>query len=182
MLLIASSAEFLGYLFLIVYVGAIAILFLFVIMLLNVRQLTRGLLLALPRKFHFFELATALAVVGALLHFLYQLLSAVEGVVKGSAATVARPFFFEVNSRFFDIFAFAGELYTDNAALFMLVTLLLLSAMVGAIVLAANSSERGGEGAHKAASPAAAQEENLSFHQSVNNQTLNQTHFRFFEE
>jgi NADH-quinone oxidoreductase subunit J len=38
--LIASGAEFLGYLFLIVYIGAIAILFLFVIMLLNVRQLT----------------------------------------------------------------------------------------------------------------------------------------------
>jgi len=40
LLYLAAQAEFLGLTFLIVYVGAIAILFLFVIMLLNVKELT----------------------------------------------------------------------------------------------------------------------------------------------
>jgi NADH:ubiquinone oxidoreductase subunit 6 (subunit J) len=43
-LMIMAKAEFLGYLFLIVYVGAIAILFLFVIMMFNLKKSTTNLL------------------------------------------------------------------------------------------------------------------------------------------
>ena len=140
LILIANGAEFLGYLFLIVYVGAIAILFLFVIMLLNVRQLTASTRTALPRPNNFFSGVFAVIAGCAALKFLLELFTAVEGVAKNEAATSLLPS--TVNHRGADILAFAELLYTQHAALFMLATLLLLSAMIGAIVLAANSSEQ----------------------------------------
>jgi NADH:ubiquinone oxidoreductase subunit 6 (subunit J) len=46
-----------------------------------------------------------------------------------------------INHKFSDILVFAELLYRQHSALFMITTLLLLSAMIGAIVLAANSTE-----------------------------------------
>lgn len=147
--LIASGAEFLGYLFLIVYVGAIAILFLFVIMLLNVRQLTKSYSVDFRQHRNLLSASVAVAVATSIAKFLIELFSVVEGGLKGakqaaigSDANTANAIFESVNHRFSDILTFADLLYTQHAALFMLATLLLLSAMIGAIVLAANSSEQ----------------------------------------
>ncbi len=140
-ILIASSAEFLGYLFLIVYVGAIAILFLFVIMLLNVRQLTATTQPILPRPTNFFSGVFAAISSCIVLKFLTGLFFAIEGVTKnGDVVVHLLPS--AVNYRGADILAFSELLYTQHAALFTLATLLLLSAMIGAIVLAANSAEQ----------------------------------------
>ena len=47
-LMISLGSEFIGILFLMVYVGAIAILFLFIVMMINIQQIERNLLRYVP--------------------------------------------------------------------------------------------------------------------------------------
>jgi len=139
-LLILLETEFLAMLFLVVYVGAIAVLFLFVVMMLNVRvtELNQSLLRYIP--------------IGGLILiiFLFEIVSVINGDLI--------PFFsnnltlFENN--FFILFndlniifwtnqidpitnvASLGELlYTYYVFCFMTASLILLVAMIGAILL-----------------------------------------------
>jgi NADH:ubiquinone oxidoreductase subunit 6 (subunit J) len=148
-LLIANGAEFLGYLFLIVYIGAIAILFLFVIMLLNVNQLTNRFPFDLKKYRRLPYLVGTFVTGSVILKFLLDLFSAllnatthVETVFPRTEIEFTDEIATLVNSSLFDIYPFATYLYTEQSALLVVASLLLLSAMLGAIVLAVNSTEQ----------------------------------------
>jgi NADH-quinone oxidoreductase subunit J len=119
-LLVLIGAEFLAMLLVVVYVGAVAVLFLFVVMMLDVdfAELKQGFLNYLPAG-----AMVALALLGEI------------GVV-AAAATFGGPATFNphpdapTNAQ-----ALANVLYTNNLLLFQLAGVILLIAMMGAIVL-----------------------------------------------
>ena len=126
-LFIMIGAEFLGMIMLIVYVGAVAVLFLFVVMMLNVAQQKNEWFKATSGFLHipvgfivsiiiFFEL---LIVIGGW-KYKPDLVSAV---------------FLEVNSNITNTHAIGNIIYTDYIHLFQASGMILLVAMVGAIVL-----------------------------------------------
>jgi NADH-quinone oxidoreductase subunit J len=140
---VISGALFLGLVFLIVYVGAVAILFLFVIMLLNVKslvgkkevstqqksaQIVAGVALLLLSPRLFVEIPNALA------HTALQDTALAQQ--QGSAAAVIT----YVNQQAGDVFTF-HTLYTEHSALFLLITYILLIAMLGAIILATKTHD-----------------------------------------
>ena len=126
-LFIMIGAEFLGMIMLIVYVGAVAVLFLFVVMMLNVAQqknqwfestsdnthIPIGLLISVVI---FFELVI---VVGGW-KYKPNLLSSVS---------------LEINQNITNTHSIGNILYTDYIHLFQLSGMILLVAMIGAIVL-----------------------------------------------
>jgi len=119
-LLVLIGAEFLAMLLVVVYVGAVAVLFLFVVMMLDVDfvELKQGMLNYLP--------------IGALV----GLALVAEIVLVATAAGDELPDDFnpkpgaDTNAE-----AISQVLYTDNLLLFQVAGLILLVAMVGAIVL-----------------------------------------------
>ena len=124
-LFVLMGAEFLAFILVIVYVGAVAVLFLFVVMMLDIdfAQLRQGFLQYLP--------------VGGLVGFILLvelLLVAGAWVITPDAAQVAAspaPALEQVaNTR-----ALGQILYTQYAYLFQASGLVLLVAMIGAIVL-----------------------------------------------
>ena len=127
-LFIMIGAEFLGMIMLIVYVGAVAVLFLFVVMMLNVRitnfkksfskNLTVGSIVTL---IIFFEL---LIVIGGW-QYKNELLTSSMILTQGTSNT--------------EILGLV--LYTDNIHLFQISGMILLVAMIGAIVLTHSKRE-----------------------------------------
>jgi NADH-quinone oxidoreductase subunit J len=122
-LFLIAGAEFLAMILVIVYVGAVAVLFMFVVMMLDVDfvQLREG----------YQRYAPVGAVVGATL--LVELLVVLAGwqVAPGAADLRASATPLDVdNTR-----ALGQVLYTDYAYLFQVAGLILLVAMIGAIVL-----------------------------------------------
>lgn len=110
--------EFIAFIFLIVYVGAIAILFLFVIMMLNLTADSLGDDMSnyLPAGF----------IIGVV--FLFEALifrNTPIGVNKGPLLVVKAP----------NIEGLGRVLYTDYYYLFIIASFILLVAMIGAIVL-----------------------------------------------
>jgi NADH-quinone oxidoreductase subunit J len=130
-LFLMSGAEFLALILVVVYVGAVAVLFLFVVMMLDIdfAELRSGVM----------EYAPVGALIGVVL--------AVELIVvlAGNAFTV-KP---EVNpaqpipnlTETSNIKALGDILYTDYAYLFQIAGMLLLVAMIGAIVLTLRHKE-----------------------------------------
>lgn len=124
-LFIMTGAEFLGLLLIVVYVGAVAVLFLFVVMMLDVdfAELREGFLQYLP--------------IGALIGiiFLVELILVVGSWVTAPVATGTTaqptPAVDEVRN----IEALGNILYTDHIFFFQIAGMILLVAMVGAIVL-----------------------------------------------
>jgi NADH-quinone oxidoreductase subunit J len=123
-LFVLLGAEFLAMILVIVYVGAVAVLFLFVVMMLDINfvELRQGFLRYLP---------IGLAIAGVLL---------LELLIIGGAWTLsADPVLFaaptpepaDVNN----VRALGRLLYTDYVLVFQLSGLVLLVAMIGAIVL-----------------------------------------------
>jgi len=129
-LFVLMGAEFLGMILVIVYVGAVAVLFMFVVMMLDINftELRQGFLQYLP--------------VGGLIGFvlLVELLLvlggwAVEpGGLKGAAVDPIPPLDQVANTR-----ALGHVLYTKYIYLFQGAGLILLVAMIGAIVLTLRS-------------------------------------------
>jgi len=126
-LFIMIGAEFLGMIMLIVYVGAVAVLFLFVVMMLNVAQ----------QKNQWFESSTGYAhmpiglIIGLVIFF--ELIIVVGG-------WKYKPNLFSISSISFDnkitnTHSIGNVLYTDYIHLFQLSGMILLVAMIGAIVL-----------------------------------------------
>jgi len=126
-LFIMIGAEFLGMIMLIVYVGAVAVLFLFVVMMLNVAQQKNQWFVSTSDNTHipigllisvviFFEL---LIVVGGWKYKPDLLLSVSVGI----------------NQNITNTHAIGNILYTDYIHLFQLSGMILLVAMIGAIVL-----------------------------------------------
>ena len=122
-LFILMGAEFLALILVVVYVGAVAVLFLFVVMMLDVDfvQLREGFLNYLP--------------VGALIGFilLVELLVVLGGwVISPDTATNAAV---PINPEVSNIQALGEVLYTRYIFFFQMAGLVLLVAMIGAIVL-----------------------------------------------
>ncbi|MCT8974391.1 NADH-quinone oxidoreductase subunit J [Microbaculum marinisediminis] len=124
-LFILLGAEFLALILIVVYVGAVAVLFLFVVMMLDVDfvQLREGVLNYLP--------------VGALIGFilLVELLLVLGGWVisPNVAANIAAPI--PADPSVSNIQAIGEVLYTRYVFFFQMAGVILLVAMIGAIVL-----------------------------------------------
>jgi NADH-quinone oxidoreductase subunit J len=122
-LFVLLGAEFIAMLMVIVYVGAVAVLFLFVVMMLNVdfARLKAGFMRYLP-------LGIAIAVV----MFAELLLVIRQGL---SAQTMRVSPEFPITEGVTNTEALGRILYTDYVLIFQVSGLILLVAMVGAIVL-----------------------------------------------
>jgi NADH-quinone oxidoreductase subunit J len=124
-LFVLLGAEFLAMLLVVVYVGAVAVLFLFVVMMLDIDfvELRQGMMQNLP----------ASATVGIIL--LAELIMAYASTKAGSAANVeiqhAAPAMEEVANTN----ALGALIYTDYFFMFQTAGMVLLVAMIGAIVL-----------------------------------------------
>ena len=124
-LFVLMGAEFLAMILVIVYVGAVAVLFLFVVMMLDINfvELRHGFLQYLPIG----------AVVGLILFAELVLVFGSWVVAPESASSLAAPTP-ELGS-VSNTHALGQLIYTDYAYLFQTAGLILLVAMIGAIVL-----------------------------------------------
>ena len=128
-LLILLEAEFLALLFIVVYVGAIAVLFLFVVMMLNVKisEVQDEVLQYLP--------------IGGLIGivFLLEIFLIIEGdfVSLLNTNNISPEYinWFSNKDSISNIQTLGDVLYTDYVIFFLLAGVILLIAMVGAIVL-----------------------------------------------
>ena len=126
-LFIMIGAEFLGMIMLIVYVGAVAVLFLFVVMMLNVAQ----------QKDEWFKgkIFTSHIPFGSLISIIIFLeLIIVIGGWKYKPNLIETSSI-QIDKNFTNTHALGSIIYTDYTHLFQLAGLILLVAMIGAIVL-----------------------------------------------
>ena len=126
-LFIMIGAEFLGMIMLIVYVGAVAVLFLFVVMMLNVTQ----------QKDEWFKgkIFTSHIPFGSLISIIIFLeLIIVIGGWKYKPNLIEASSI-QIDKNFTNTHALGNVIYTDYIHLFQLAGLILLVAMIGAIVL-----------------------------------------------
>ena len=126
-LFIMIGAEFLGMIMLIVYVGAVAVLFLFVVMMLNVAQ----------QKDEWFKgkIFTSHIPFGSLISIIIFLeLIIVVGGWKYKPNLIETSSI-QIDKNFTNTHALGNIIYTDYIHLFQLAGLILLVAMIGAIVL-----------------------------------------------
>ncbi|MGB4058313.1 MAG: NADH-quinone oxidoreductase subunit J [Alphaproteobacteria bacterium] len=124
-LFVLLGAEFIAMLLVIVYVGAVAVLFLFVVMMLDIdfAHLRKGAMQYVPMGL----------VIGGVLFGELALIYSVWGTVPSIALNLAEPM-----TRFEGLTnteALGGILYTDYIFPFQVAGLILLVAMIGAIVL-----------------------------------------------
>jgi NADH-quinone oxidoreductase subunit J len=128
-LFVLLGAEFLAMILVVVYVGAVAVLFLFVVMMLDVdfAELKRGFLQYLP-------VSVLIGIAG-----LFVLISAVAGWQIGPIAAAHAPTPAPVGMS--NTEALGRVLYTQYAYLFEAAGLILLTAMIGAIVLTLRHKE-----------------------------------------
>ena len=126
-LFIMIGAEFLGMIMLIVYVGAVAVLFLFVVMMLNVAQQKNQWFASTKSSTHI-----PIGLLVSLIIF-FELIIVVGGwkykpdILSSSTITISET---STNTH-----SLGNVLYTDYIHLFQLSGMILLVAMIGAIVL-----------------------------------------------
>ena len=126
-LFIMIGAEFLGMIMLIVYVGAVAVLFLFVVMMLNVAEQT---VQRSSRKGLINNISVG-SIVGIIIFF--ELLIVVGGwKYKGTFVSISA---INLNLELTNTHALGNILYTDYIHLFQISGIILLVAMIGAITL-----------------------------------------------
>ena len=130
-LFIMIGAEFLGMIMLIVYVGAVAVLFLFVVMMINIsEQITKR-----STRKGFINNISVGYLVGLIIFF--ELLVVVGGwKYKGSFIPLS-----SVNLNVSNTHALGSVLYTDYIYLFQIAGMILLVAMIGAITLTFSKRE-----------------------------------------
>ena len=124
-----NEAEFLALIFIVVYVGAIAVLFLFVVMMLNVKitEIQDEVLQYLP--------------IGGLIGivFMLEIILIIDGdfvsLINPSAENPVYIDWFAQVDPITNIQTLGNVLYTDYVLFFLLAGVILLVAMVGAIVL-----------------------------------------------
>ena len=121
------GAEFLGMIMLIVYVGAVAVLFLFVVMMLNVTQPKQTL-----SKKGFFSSHLPVGYIVSIIIF-FELLIVVGGWKYKS--DIDSNSFTILNTETTNTHLLGNVLYTDYIHLFQIAGMILLLAMIGAIVL-----------------------------------------------
>ena len=126
-LFIMIGAEFLGMIMLIVYVGAVAILFLFVVMMLNVAQQKSEWFTSRDKSTHI-----PVGLLVSLIIF-FELIVVIGGwKYKPDLVNVAS---IDINSSTTNTQMLGNIIYTDYIHLFQLSGMILLVAMIGAIVL-----------------------------------------------
>nr|AHX02525.1 NADH dehydrogenase subunit 6 [Schizymenia dubyi] len=126
-LLLLLGAEFFSFMLLIVYVGAIAVLFLFVVMMLNIKVNTS--------KFNKFSLLPiGLCIFFILFNQLSTLITYFDLFYLKQDELILISWVLE-NNNVTNIQAIGKVLYTDYSFLFLISGLILLVAMIGAIVL-----------------------------------------------
>ena len=130
-LFIMIGAEFLGMIILIVYVGAVAVLFLFVVMMLNiVEQESKPI-----RRKGFIKNLSIGAVIGIIIFL--ELIVVIGGwKYKGTFVSLS-----EVSITISNTRALGNVLYTDYIHLFQISGIILLIAMIGAISLTFSKRE-----------------------------------------
>ena len=126
-LFIMIGAEFLGMMMLIVYVGAVAVLFLFVVMLMNVTEQKLSWFRGSKKTGH---IPTGL-IVGSVI--LLELVVIVGGWKYRN--TFSETKFLSFDSDFTNTHLIGNVMYTEHIHLFQISGIILLLAMVGAIVL-----------------------------------------------
>ena len=126
-LFIMIGAEFLGMIMLIVYVGAVAVLFLFVVMMLNVAEQKQSWFRGLKKSTHI--------PVGLIVSII--ILSEVLVVIGGwkYKANFISTDSIPIDSNFSNTHQLGSVLYTDYIYLFQIAGIILLLSMIGAIVL-----------------------------------------------
>lgn len=124
--LIIYGAEFLGMLFIIVYIGAIAILFLFVVMMLPTR-------LTKPK-------VTLLFVICSLILALFVGIQLLGIELTTTLVPVVSPLNCKTITPQSNIEVLASLIYTEFNSIFLIAGLILLVAMLGAIVLTTRSA------------------------------------------
>lgn len=135
------NASYFALVFILIGQGAVAILFLYAVILLPLRALQNAIKYYKDRK-QVTEVTTGiLGLFG--LTFLLSFAFAVffehnQGLLARIESTSVEAFRYFVGLSLNDVLAFV-DLYTKGSSLFMLVTLILLSAMLGAIILATTS-------------------------------------------
>jgi NADH-quinone oxidoreductase subunit J len=122
-LFLLAGAEFLGMILIVVYVGAVAVLFLFVVMMLDVdfAEMKRGFLQVLPVG----------AVIGAILAIELILVVGAWTIAPEGSAPLGAP----MTPGMTNTQALGQVLYTQYLFFFQMAGLILLTAMIGAIVL-----------------------------------------------
>ena len=132
-LFIMIGAEFLGMIMLIVYVGAVAVLFLFVVMMLNItEQLAKR-----PSRKGLINNISVGSIVGVIIFL--ELLVVVGGwKYKGTFAPLST---INLNLDISNTHALGNVLYTDYIHLFQISGMILLVAMIGAITLTFSKRE-----------------------------------------
>ena len=126
-LFIMIGAEFLGMIMLIVYVGAVAILFLFVVMMLNVAQQKSEWFTSRDKSTHI-----PIGLLVSLIIF-FELIIVIGGwKYKPDLVNAAS---IDINSSTTNTQMLGNIIYTDYIHLFQLSGMILLVAMIGAIVL-----------------------------------------------
>ncbi len=126
-LFIMIGAEFLGMIMLIVYVGAVAVLFLFVVMMLNVAQQKNQWLLSEASSGH---IPVGL-IISALIFF--ELIIVIGGWKY--KPELFNPNILDTSSSVSNTHSLGQILYTDYIHVFQISGMILLIAMIGAIVL-----------------------------------------------
>ena len=126
-LFIMIGAEFLGMIMLIVYVGAVAVLFLFVVMMLNVAQQKNQWFESTSDNTHI-PIGLLISVV-----IFFELVIVISGwkYKPDLLSSVS----IEINQNITNTHSIGNILYTDYIHLFQLSGMILLVAMIGAIVL-----------------------------------------------
>jgi NADH-quinone oxidoreductase subunit J len=128
-LTLLTNKEYLAYLFIIIYVGAIAILFLFIIMMIDIKRTTAKLFFGL------LQLSIAIFISALLYNMLmYCLVDVVD--TAGFTHTVVRI------DRLSEIYNFSQALFGYNSILVLLAGIVLLIAMIGAVTLTKNLNDR----------------------------------------
>ncbi|MEE2722535.1 MAG: NADH-quinone oxidoreductase subunit J [Pseudomonadota bacterium] len=130
-LFVLMGAEFIAMILVIVYVGAVAVLFLFVVMMLDINfvELRQGFLQYLP-----IGALIGLVLMAELVLILGSWVVAPDTVSRAAAPTPAA-------SEVTNTHAIGQVLYTDYVYLFQTAGLILLIAMIGAIVLTLRSRD-----------------------------------------
>ena len=126
-LFIMIGAEFLGMIMLIVYVGAVAILFLFVVMMLNVAQQKNEWFISRDSSTHI-----PIGLLVSLIIF-FELIIVISGWKY--KPDLVDSISIEINSTITNTQSLGNVIYTDYIHLFQLSGMILLVAMIGAIVL-----------------------------------------------
>ena len=126
-LFIMIGAEFLGMIMLIVYVGAVAVLFLFVVMMLNVTEHS----IRRPSTKGFFNYISVASIVGLIIFL--ELLVVIGGWKYKETFNLSS--YSNLNQGLTNTHAIGSVLYTDYIHLFQISGMILLIAMIGAITL-----------------------------------------------